>query len=85
MRLGVRLPGIEDILGQVSYEFSLDDGVTWRRATVAAPGEFDPRFYDSEIVWESLIDAPFVARARSILAVAKKLGLVTDSAGTGWE
>lgn len=32
-----------------------------------------------------MIDAPFVARARSILSIAKKLGLVADSTGTGWE
>lgn len=32
-----------------------------------------------------MIDAPFVARAKAILAVARKLGLVADSAGTGWE
>jgi hypothetical protein len=32
-----------------------------------------------------MIDAPFVARARSILKIAKALGLVAESAGTGWE
>ena len=31
------------------------------------------------------IDAPFVARAKAILAIARKLGLVADSTGTGWE
>jgi len=32
-----------------------------------------------------MIDAPFVARARAILAPAMKLGLVAGSTGTGWE
>jgi citrate lyase subunit beta/citryl-CoA lyase len=32
-----------------------------------------------------MIDAPFVARARAILRVAEKLGLVAREAGTGWE
>jgi citrate lyase subunit beta/citryl-CoA lyase len=32
-----------------------------------------------------MIDAPFVARAEGILRIAKKLGLVAESAGTGWE
>jgi citrate lyase beta subunit len=32
-----------------------------------------------------MIDAPFVARARAVLAIAGKLGLVAESAGTGWE
>jgi citrate lyase subunit beta/citryl-CoA lyase len=32
-----------------------------------------------------MIDAPFVARAQAILRIAKKLGLVAESAGTGWE
>lgn len=76
VRLGARLPGIEDILGQVSYEFTLDDGATWRRATVTAPGEFDPRFYDSEIVWESSVDAPFVDTRTA------RFRAVPDGAGT---
>lgn len=32
-----------------------------------------------------MIDAPFVVRAQTILRLAKKLGLVAESAGTGWE
>ncbi|HEX4944273.1 MAG TPA: CoA ester lyase [Usitatibacteraceae bacterium] len=32
-----------------------------------------------------MIDAPFVVRAEAILRVARKLGLVAESAGTGWE
>lgn len=65
VRLGVRLPGVEDIIGGVDYEFSLDDGITWSRATISAPGEFDPRFYEREIVWESRIDAPGVDTGRA--------------------
>jgi citrate lyase subunit beta/citryl-CoA lyase len=32
-----------------------------------------------------MIDAPFVARAEAILRLAKKLNLIAESAGTGWE
>jgi citrate lyase beta subunit len=32
-----------------------------------------------------MIDAPFVARAEAILRIARKLNLVAESAGTGWE
>lgn len=71
VRLGLRLPGVSDPLIQASYEFSLDDGTTWSRATVSAPGDFDLRLYENEVMWESAIDAPAAdtrsARFRAVL------------------
>lgn len=83
VRLGLRLPGVSDPVTQASYEFSIDDGTTWRRATVSAPGEFDPRLYEDEVVWESSIDAPGTdtgsARFRAVLDTGRILSVPSSA------
>lgn len=58
--LGVRMPGADPLADGLIHEFSLDGGDSWRRASVAAPGEFDPTFYDQQLIWDSSVDAPGV-------------------------
>jgi len=56
--LGVRLSNPEGDPLEMSYEYSVDGGETWRPATVTEPEEGSPSTYEYEIVWHSEVDMP---------------------------
>ncbi|MBD3370625.1 hypothetical protein GF402_09710 [Candidatus Fermentibacteria bacterium] len=58
--LGVRLTDPGDDTLEVSYQYSVDGGETWKPATVTEPEAGAPRTYDFEIVWNSERDEPGV-------------------------
>lgn len=58
--LGVRLSDPGDDTLEVSYQYSLDGGESWKPATVTEPEAGAPRTYDFEIVWDSERDEPGV-------------------------
>ncbi len=55
---GVRTAERLDPLEDFDYEYSLDDGASWRRATVSPPVPGEPGLYPVEVFWESAADAP---------------------------
>jgi hypothetical protein len=56
--LGVRLSNPEGDPMEMSYQYSLDGGRTWKPATVTEPEEGAPSTYEYEIVWHSDVDEP---------------------------
>ncbi len=56
--LGVRLFNPEENPTEMSYQYTLDGGRTWKPATVTEPEEGAPSAYQYEIVWHSDVDEP---------------------------
>ena len=52
-----------------------DDEIAHARRVVAAAGEADARGVGAYTVDGQMVDAPFLNRARMVLAIAQRLGL----------
>jgi hypothetical protein len=59
VQLGVRLSNPEGNPLEMSYEYSVDGGSSWKPATVTEPEEGAPSTYEFEVVWHSEVDEPF--------------------------
>lgn len=60
IRLGVRMISAAGREQEVRYEFSTDNGATWRPASVIPKTEGLTGAYDVELIWQSRSDAPGV-------------------------
>jgi hypothetical protein len=57
-----RLQDPESDASAIAVEYSVDDGFTWKEATVATRTEIDPTRYSGTIIWASDRDEPSVDR-----------------------
>lgn len=46
----------------IKCEFSIDDGFTWKEATVATTTKIDPTKYSGTVIWDSKADLPDIDR-----------------------